>query len=42
MRRLEFIFGSLIWFAAAALMPMAALEPIQAAHAAPPAAAGLW
>ncbi|HEX4736599.1 MAG TPA: hypothetical protein VH331_03450 [Allosphingosinicella sp.] len=43
MRRIESIFGALIWFAAAALMPMAALEPVQAAHAAPPAAAaGLW
>ncbi|HEX5183848.1 MAG TPA: hypothetical protein VFW19_11945 [Allosphingosinicella sp.] len=42
MRRIEFIAAGLIWLAAAALMPMVALTPIQAAHAAPvaiPAAA---
>jgi hypothetical protein len=39
MRRIEFIAGSLLWLAAATLMPMAALEPVQAAHA-PNAVAG--
>jgi hypothetical protein len=41
MSRIEFIAGSLLWVAAALLMPMAALEPVQATHAAStPAAAG--
>ena len=34
MRRMEFIVGSLLWLAAAVLMPMAALEPVQGAQAA--------
>jgi glycerol uptake facilitator-like aquaporin len=42
MRRVEFIAGCLIWLAAAILMPMAALEPVQAAHTAPAVTAGLW
>jgi hypothetical protein len=33
MRRLEFIAGTLIWVAAAALMPMAALAPVPTAPA---------
>ena len=41
MRRFELITVSLIWFAAAVLMPMAALQPVEAAHAAPTAAVGL-
>jgi hypothetical protein len=43
MSRIEFIAGGLLWLAAAMLMPMAALEPIQATHAAsaPAAAAQL-
>jgi hypothetical protein len=39
MRRIEIIAGSLLWLAAAALMPLAALEPVQAAHAATAAGA---
>jgi hypothetical protein len=39
MRRIEFITGCLLWLAAAILMPMAALEPVQAAHGAPAAIA---
>jgi len=49
MRKIEFVVGSLLWFAAAALTPMAALEPVQSTPAAPAAvavptltAAGLW
>jgi hypothetical protein len=38
MRRFEFIAGSLIWLAAATLLPMAALQPVQTAHVAPAAA----
>ena len=38
MRRIEFIAGSLLWLATAMLMPMAALEPIQAAPAVSPVA----
>jgi hypothetical protein len=38
MRRIEFVAGCLIWFTAAVLMPMAALTPVEAAHAAPAAA----
>lgn len=34
MRRLEVIAVSLLWIALATLMPMAALEPVQAAHGA--------
>jgi hypothetical protein len=30
MRRIEFITACLLWIAAAALMPMAALAPVQA------------
>ena len=41
MRRFELIIVSFIWFAAAIVMPMAALAPVQAAHAAPVAAIGL-
>ena len=41
MRKFELIIASLIWFAAAVVMPMAALAPVQAAHAAPAAAIGL-
>ena len=39
MRRFELFAVSLIWFAAAVLMPMAALEPVQTAQIAPAAAA---
>ena len=31
MRRMEFITSSLLWLAAAILLPMAVLEPVQAA-----------
>jgi hypothetical protein len=42
MRRIELIVTSLLWVAVATLMPMAALEPVQGAHAAAtPAAAAL-
>jgi hypothetical protein len=41
MSKIEFIAGGLLWIAAAMLMPMAALEPVQATHAASaPAATG--
>ena len=33
MRRIEFIVGGMLWFAATMLMPMAALEPVQATSA---------
>ena len=39
MRKIEFIVGGLLWFAATMLMPMAALEPVQAAQTNAPAAA---
>lgn len=39
MHRIESIIGAMIWFAAVTLMPMAALEPVQAGQAAPAAAA---
>jgi hypothetical protein len=38
MSRIEFILGSLLWLAAACLMPMAALEPVQDGPAAAVAA----
>ena len=40
MRRMEVIAVSLLWIALATLLPMAALEPVQAGHgASTPAAA---
>ena len=39
MRRIELIVGAVLWLAATTLMPMAALEPVQAS--APAAAAQL-